>query len=654
MIRHWNRHLKTETDPKARARMMRSRVINAAGAFMSATVLLVVLITKFQAGARYAIAAMLVLFVLMLGIRRHYARVAEELQLADDEAPMLPSRVHAIVLLSKLHKPAMRAVAYARATRPTFLEAVTVDVDPEETEALRAEWTRREIPVPLKVLSSPYREITRPIVEYVRSIRSGNPRDVVVVYIPEYVLGRWYEQVLHNQSALRLKARLLFTPGVMVASVPWQLRSSRGPGGRVLRRSGRRLGPAGSPLTSLVGTEAVVEVGPVAHGGHCVARLEGRVVFVRHALPGERVRVRVTEGDDTSRFLRGDAVEVLDASEHRVTPPCPYAGPGRCGGCDFQHASLPYQRRLKADVVARAARPGWPSSTSTCQVEPLPGDDGGLQLAHPGRARRRRRRPGRAARPPLARCHRHRRLPHRRPAGRRSRARSTPCGPGAPASTSSRPTSRAARCSSRCPTGATAGRAARPGGGVERRLPAARPRVLAGAPRRGRGLRRARPRRRSTLSRGRRSSTCMPESGSSPSRSRTRWVRRGRCSPSRGTAPAVVDGMANSAGRPWVEWRHGRVDRVLAPIVRRGITADLVVLDPPRTGAGRDVSRQVAALRPRLLAYVACDPAALARDTAYLAGRGLPAQLAAGLRRLPDDPPRRVHRRLRPRLTAHG
>ena len=228
MIRHWNRHLKVETDPKVRARMKRSRIINAVGAVMSGIVLLVVLITKFQAGARYAIIAMAVLFVLMLGIRRHYRLVAEELKLDEDETPMLPSRVHAIVLISKLHKPAMRAVAYARATRPTFLEGITVDVDPEDTETLRNEWARREIPVPLKVLSSPYREITRPIIEYVHSLRTGNPRDVVIVYIPEYVLGRWYEQVLHNQSALRLKARLLFTPGVMVASVPWQLRSSEG------------------------------------------------------------------------------------------------------------------------------------------------------------------------------------------------------------------------------------------------------------------------------------------------------------------------------------------------------------------------------------------------------------------------------------------
>ncbi len=228
MIRHWNRHLLTERDPKARRQMMRSRAINGVGAFMSGTVLVVVLITKFMEGARYAILAMAVLFFLMLGIKRHYDRVTDELRLTEDDSQLLPSRVHAIVLLSKLHKPAMRALAYARATRPTFIEALTVEVDPEDTEALRAEWQRREIPVPLKVLASPYREITRPIVDYVRSIRSGNPRDVVVVYIPEYVLGRWYEQLLHNQSALRLKARLLFTPGVMVASVPWQLRSSEG------------------------------------------------------------------------------------------------------------------------------------------------------------------------------------------------------------------------------------------------------------------------------------------------------------------------------------------------------------------------------------------------------------------------------------------
>src|SRR6476620_1449508 len=229
MVRHWTRNLTLERDAKERARMQRSRIINAVGAAMSGVVLVVVLLTKFQAGAKYAILAMVVLFVLMLGIKKHYNRVRDELAIDwDVERPMLPSHVHAIVCISKVHKPTMRALAYARASRPSYLEAVTVDVDPDETQSLLDEWDKREIPVPLKVLSSPYRQITKPILDYVRSIRSGNPRDIVTVYLPEYVLGKWWEQVLHNQSALRLKARLLFTPGVMVVSVPWQLQSSEG------------------------------------------------------------------------------------------------------------------------------------------------------------------------------------------------------------------------------------------------------------------------------------------------------------------------------------------------------------------------------------------------------------------------------------------
>ncbi|KGN38529.1 DNA-binding protein [Knoellia subterranea KCTC 19937] len=230
MIRHWNRHLAVERSGRERARMHRSRIINAVGAVMSGLVLLVVLATKFLHGAGFAIAAMAVLYVIMVGIRKHYDHVRDELTVVqgDTKAQLLPSRVHAIVLVSKVHKPTLRALAYARATRPSILEAVTVDVDPEETKALQLEWDKRDIPVPLKALDSPYREITRPILDYVKSIRSGNPRDLVAVYIPEYVLGHWWEQVLHNQSALRLKGRLLFTPGVMVSSVPWQLASSEG------------------------------------------------------------------------------------------------------------------------------------------------------------------------------------------------------------------------------------------------------------------------------------------------------------------------------------------------------------------------------------------------------------------------------------------
>jgi hypothetical protein len=110
------------------------------------------------------------------------------------------------------------------------LEALTIDVEPAETEAVKAEWEARQIPVPLKILESPYREVTRPIIDYVRGIQRQSPRDLVAVYIPEYVVGRWWEQLLHNQSALRLKGRLLFTPGVMVTSVPYQLQSSEGRG----------------------------------------------------------------------------------------------------------------------------------------------------------------------------------------------------------------------------------------------------------------------------------------------------------------------------------------------------------------------------------------------------------------------------------------
>jgi hypothetical protein len=151
--------------------------------------------------------------------------VREELVPSDDIVAQ-PSRNHAIVLVSKIHAPTLRALAYAKATRPHDLTALTVGVDHEDTEVLQAEWERRGIDVPLTVIDSPYREITRPILDYVRRIRRESPRDVVTVFIPEYVVGRWWEQLLHNQSALRLKGRLLFQPGVMVTSVPYQLRSS--------------------------------------------------------------------------------------------------------------------------------------------------------------------------------------------------------------------------------------------------------------------------------------------------------------------------------------------------------------------------------------------------------------------------------------------
>jgi amino acid transporter len=229
MVRHWTRLLRTETEPAVRSRMMRSRVINTIGCACTGTVLIIVVVTKFLAGAWIAILAMGVLFVIMKSIQKHYTTVARELEeqeAAEADSMVLPSRNHAIVLVSKLHLPTMRALAYARATRPDVLEAITVSVDDGETRALVHKWEDSDISVPLKVIASPYREITRPVLEYVKRVSKESPRTVVTVFIPEYVVGHWWEQVLHNQSALRLKGRLLFEPNVMVTSVPWQLSSS--------------------------------------------------------------------------------------------------------------------------------------------------------------------------------------------------------------------------------------------------------------------------------------------------------------------------------------------------------------------------------------------------------------------------------------------
>src|SRR5580704_15719669 len=226
MIRHWNRNLRGVTDAKVRLRMIKSRTINTIGACVTAVVLVIVVVSKFAEGAWIAVAAMIVIWLTMKGFQKHYQAVALELTPAEEAALTLPASNIAIVLVSKLHLPTLRALAYARAARPARLEALTVDVDDAETQRLREEWDRRGMPLQLTVISSPYREVTRPVIEYVRRLRRESPRDIVTVYIPEYVLGHWWEQALHNQSALRLKARLLLERGVVVASVPYQLQSA--------------------------------------------------------------------------------------------------------------------------------------------------------------------------------------------------------------------------------------------------------------------------------------------------------------------------------------------------------------------------------------------------------------------------------------------
>ena len=184
------------------------------------------LATKFVHGAYIVVIAMPLLYLVMVRIRRHYAAVDVEAA-PRPGGVVLPSRIHAVVPVVRVNEPTLRTLAFARAIHPDDLTALTVRVDPIETDQLMTEWIRRDIPVPLTVLDSPYRDVTQPLLDHVRAIRRQSPRDVVSVFVPEYVVGHWWEALLHNQSALRLKARLLFQPGVMVTSVPWQLRSSR-------------------------------------------------------------------------------------------------------------------------------------------------------------------------------------------------------------------------------------------------------------------------------------------------------------------------------------------------------------------------------------------------------------------------------------------
>jgi amino acid transporter len=226
MVRHWNRQLAHAGAAAERRRLHRARAINAFGTCLTGVVLIVVMVTKFTHGAYLVVIAIPLLCFTMRAIYRHYAAVRNELRTDMDDHGVLPSRVHAIVLISDWHKATQRALMFAKATRPDTLTALTVNVDDGDTRALLQEWERLNIDLPLKVIESPYREITKPVVEYIKKPRRNGSRDVVNVYIPEYVVGRWWENLLHNQSSLRLKGRLLFEPGVMVTSVPWQLRSS--------------------------------------------------------------------------------------------------------------------------------------------------------------------------------------------------------------------------------------------------------------------------------------------------------------------------------------------------------------------------------------------------------------------------------------------
>jgi tRNA/tmRNA/rRNA uracil-C5-methylase (TrmA/RlmC/RlmD family) len=353
-----------------------------------------------------------------------------------------------------------------------------------------------------------------------------------------------------------------------------------------------------------------LDVGPVAHGGHCVARVEGRVVFVRYALPGERVRAVVTE-DRHAGFCRADAITVLSASPDRVDPDCVWARPGGCGGCDFQHAAVPAQRELKADVLAE-------------QLHRLAGLDLRIPVEElPGGALGWRTRVRLAV------------APDGTPGLRPHRGHDVIPVDGCPLT----PEGLLDEVLDRRWTPHREIEVVRSADGSSR-VDASSVQVLDGrewrlAPG---GFWQVHPALAPTL-------VAVLRDWLPPVPGGVAWDLYGGAGvlasvlaevvgpdgavtvveSDRG---AVATGRAALADLPQVRWLTGRVERVLAAASLVDGEADLagppdvVVADPPRRGLGRTVVDALADAAPRRLVYVACDPAALARDLGSFAARG--------------------------------
>ena len=352
----------------------------------------------------------------------------------------------------------------------------------------------------------------------------------------------------------------------------------------------------------------------MAHGGHCVARHEGRVVFVRHTLPGETVRAVVTDGAEGSSFWRADAVEVLAPSPDRVPPPCPWSGPGRCGGCDWQHVSVSAQRALKAEVV-RKQLSHLAHLDVAVDVEPVPGDVDGLgwrtrvtwAVAEDGSAGLRRHRSHEVV--PVDSC----RIAHPLVDEAGVTRRPWPGVGSVEVSASVATGDRLVLPDGRGDgvlTEVVGDRAFRvTGGGFWQVHPGAAGTLLAAV------MDGLRPQPGDTAL------DLYGGVGLFAAQLAEVVGPTGRVTLVESDRVAVTDARHNLAELPAVRVERGRVDHVLRRL-RTG-RADLVVLDPPRSGAGRAVVDLVARqVRPRRVAYVACDPAALARDLTWFAERG--------------------------------
>ncbi|MFH9426607.1 class I SAM-dependent RNA methyltransferase [Streptomyces sp. NPDC017529] len=407
------------------------------------------------------------------------------------------------------------------------------------------------------------------------------------------------------------------------------------------------------PKKSLVGEEYEVEVGPVAHGGHCIARTdEGQVLFVRHTLPGERVIARVTDGDEGDRFLRTDAVEILTPSKDRVEAPCPFSGPGKCGGCDWQHAAPGAQRRLKADVIteqlSRLAGLTPEEARWDGTVEPAPGDKvpkgevpawrTRVQYATDAEGRVGLRKHRSHDIQPVDHC-----LiaaPGVSELGIEKRDWPQIATVEAIASTGSndrqvvltpRPGGRLPIVELDKPVSVL--RVHEKDGGVHRvhGRPFVRERAADRTWRVGNGgFWQVHPKAADLLVEAVMQGL-MPKKGDMAldlycgvglfaGALADRVGEKGAVLGIESSKRAAEDARHNLQDLDRVRIEHGKVEQILP---RTGISdVDLIVLDPPRAGAGRTTVAHLASLGARRIAYVACDPAALARDLKYFAGEG--------------------------------
>jgi amino acid transporter len=204
----------------------RGAVINGIGATATAIVLAVVVVSKFTIGAWVPVVVIPVIIALFKALKRHYVMVASELAVPPGWRP--PRMNHTVVVLvGSVHRGVLEALAYARSLAPNHLVAVTVVSDEEEQERIAKEWTERQIDVPLDIVYSPYRELSPAVLRFIDEIDARWDNDIVTVLIPEFVVRHWWEQLLHNQTALFLKGRLLFREGVVVTSVPYHVRKGQ-------------------------------------------------------------------------------------------------------------------------------------------------------------------------------------------------------------------------------------------------------------------------------------------------------------------------------------------------------------------------------------------------------------------------------------------